>query len=221
MKIVEIRPRRKLVSGIVFDCEIDPKDYGADSDAAGFLSLDSELCEMKRLRSGTVLTDEQLIELVRQSHIKRAKSRALWHLSRGDCSRKTLFDKLSKAFPDYASTAACDRMEELNFLNDEAYAKRRLQRIIDEKKVSVKLAKQLLRHEGIDPDLVEDAAEEAEYDPIGTITLLIERKYKNKLGDKAQNDKVIAALMRKGYSFSEIREALSRFNAPTDYCEDY
>ncbi len=222
MKIIEIRPRRKFVSGIVFDSEIDPKEFGADPDAAGYLSLDSELCEMKHLKAGVELNDAQLLELVRESHTKRAKSRALWYLSRGDCSRHTLFDKLKRSFPEYACEAACDRMEELQFLNDEAYAKRRLQRIIDEKKVSVKMAKQLLKLEGIDGDLIDDAANEADYDPVGAIVTLIERKYKNKLGDKAQTDKVIAALMRKGYSFSEIKDALSRFNPENDfYCEDY
>ena len=179
MKIVEIRPRRKSVSGIVFDCEIDPKEFGADPDAAGFLSLDSELCEIKRLKAGMELTDAELLELVRESHTKRAKSRALWYLSRGDCSRQTLFQKLNRSFPDYASESACNRMEELGFINDEAYAKRRLQRIIDEKKVSVRMAKQLLKQEGIDSDLIDDAAEEVEYDPVETAVLLIERKYKN------------------------------------------
>lgn len=212
MKIVEIRPRRKSVSGIVFDCEIDPKEFGADPDAAGFLSLDSELCEMKHLKAGMELSDAEVLELVRESHTKRAKSRALWYLSRGDCSRQTLFEKLNRSFPDYACKSACNRMEELGFINDEAYAKRRLQRIIDEKKVSVRMAKQLLKLEGIDSDLIDDAAEEVEYNPIETIVLLIERKYKNKLGDKAGTDKVIAALMRKGYSFSEIKEALAQFD---------
>ena len=64
MKIVEIRPRRKFVSGIVFDCDIDPKEYGADVDAAGYLSLDSELCEIKHLKSGMTLSDRELTELV-------------------------------------------------------------------------------------------------------------------------------------------------------------
>ncbi len=212
MKIVEIRPRRKFVSGIVFDCELDPKEFGADPDAAGYLSLDSELCEMKHLKAGMELSDAQVLELVQESHTKRAKSRALWYLSRGDCSRQTLFEKLNRSFPDYACESACNRMEELGFINDEAYAKRRLQRIIDEKKVSVRMAKQLLKQEGIDSDLIDDAAEEVEYNPVETIVLLIERKYKNKLGDKASIDKVIAALMRKGYSFSEIKEALSQFD---------
>ena len=217
MKIVEIRPRRKSVSGIVFDCEIDPKEFGADPDAAGFLSLDSELCEIKRLKAGMELTDAELTALVRESHIKRAKSRAMWYLSRGDMAKKTLFDKLRRSFPDYAAKTACDRAEELGYINDESYAKRRLQRIIDEKKVSVRMAKQLLRQEGIDPDLVDDAAESAEYDPIEAIVGLIERKYKQKLNDKDNTQKVIAALMRKGYGFSEIKEALSQFDTENDF----
>ncbi len=222
MKILEIRPRRKFLVGLVFDCEIDPKEFGAEKDAAGYLSLDSELCEMKHLKAGMELDDEQLTELVRESHIKRAKSRAMWYLSRGDCAKKTLFDKLKRSFPEYACEVACNRAEELGYINDEAYAKRRLQRIIDEKRVSVRMAKQLLRQEGIDPDLVDDAAEEVEYDPIDAIAGLIERKYKNKIGEKEQRDKVIAALMRKGYGFSEIKEALSRFDPENDfYCEDY
>ena len=96
MKILEIRPRRKQVSGIVFDCEIDPKEWGADPDAAGYLSLDSELCEIKGLKAGMSLTDEQLENLIRESHTKRAKSRAMWYLSSSDCSRKTLIEKLNK-----------------------------------------------------------------------------------------------------------------------------
>ncbi len=221
MKILEIRPRRRFVSGVVFDCEVDPKEFGADCDAAGLLSLDSELCEMKHLKAGVELSDAELVALVRESHTKRAKSRALWYLSRGDCSRQTLFDKLKRSFPEYACESACNRMEELGFINDETYAKRRLQRIIDQKKISVRMAKQLLRMEGVDPDLVDDAAQEVEYDPVKAIVGLIERKYKQKLGDKAATDKVIAALMRKGYGFSEIKEALSRFDPENDfYCEE-
>ena len=55
MKILEIKPRRKQVSGVVFDCVIDPKEFGADSDAAGLLSLDSELCEMKHIKINNVI----------------------------------------------------------------------------------------------------------------------------------------------------------------------
>ena len=221
MKIIEIKPRRKALSGIRFDCEIIPLEYGAIEDAAGLLALDSELIEIKHLKPNVEISDDELIALVRESHIKRAKSRAMWYLSRGDCSRKTLVDKLRRSFPEYACIAAADRMEELGFINDEAYSKHRLQRIIETKKVSLKMAKQLLRLEGVDVDLVDDAAEVAEYNPKATIIELVEKKYKSKLNDKAQADKVVAALMRKGYSYSEIKEALSELQAPIDFCEDY
>ena len=80
MKILEIKPRRKHVCGILFDCEVNPELWGAESDAAGWLALDIELCEIKHLKVGTVLSDDELAALVEESHIKRAKSRALWYL---------------------------------------------------------------------------------------------------------------------------------------------
>ena len=93
---------------------------------------------------------------------------------------------------------------------------------INEKKVSVGVAKQLLKQEGIESDIIDNILEEVEIDPIEPIVALINKKYKSKLGDKQQNDKVIAALMRKGHRFSDIREALSRFDVNSEnYCEDY
>ena len=223
MKILEIRPRRKQLSGIIFDCEINPKEWGADPDAAGYLSLDSELCEIKGLKAGMSLTDEQLEDLICESHTKRAISRAMWYLSRSDCSRATLIEKLSKAFPEYAGETAADRMEELGFLNDEKYARHKFERILAERKVSVGVAKQMLRLEGIDRELIDIIAEEIDVDPIEPIVELIEKKYKHKLGGYEQNKKVIAALMRKGHKYPDIKEALARFDVENDeyYSEDY
>ena len=113
-------------------------------------------------------------------------------------------------------------MEELGFLNDEKYARHKFERILAEKRVSVGVAKQLLRQEGIDCELVDIIAEEIEVDPIEPIVELIEKKYKHKLGGYEENKKVIAALMRKGHRYPDIKDALSRFNIENeDYSEDY
>ena len=121
MRIIEINPRRKKVSGIRFDVEIDPKEYGADVDPVGLLALDSELCEI-RLKVGMELDSERLLELVRESHVKRAKSRAMWYLSRSSMPKEKLRKKLAEKFPDYAAAAASDRAEELGFVDDAEYA---------------------------------------------------------------------------------------------------
>ena len=80
-----------------------------------------------------------------------------------------------------------------------------------EKKVSLKLAQRLLLAEGVDREFVEAAAEEVQYEPTETILSLIERKYKNKLSDEKGVKNTIAALIRKGYSYSEVRNALKEY----------
>ena len=211
MKITEIKPRRKFLSALVFDTFINPQDYGAEADSVGLLVIDTELLELERIKAGVELSDSELTELVMRSHIKRAKSRAMWYLSRSGCSKKTLVDKLSRAFPKEAAIAAANRMEELGYINDEEYAKNRLVRIMEEKKVSLKLAQRLLLAEGVDREFVEAAAEEVQYEPTETILSLIERKYKNKLSDEKGVKNTIAALIRKGYSYSEVRNALKEY----------
>jgi regulatory protein len=220
MKIVEIKPRRKHITGILFDCEVTPADFGADTDAAGWLALDSELCDIKRLKIGLEITDEVLLQLVKESHTKRAKSRALWYVSRGDCPKKALFTKLKRAFPDYAAEAAVERLEELGLINDTEYAKRRLQLVVDAKKVSLKMAMRMLEAEGFSRSDVELAAEEVNVDTKKAILDLIDRKYKQKLSDKKGIDNTIAALMRKGYSYGEVFEALKEYGANAEFRED-
>lgn len=219
MRIIEINPRRKKVSGIRFNVEIDPKEYGADVDPVGLLALDSELCEI-RLKVGMELDSEQLLELVRESHVKRAKSRAMWYLSRSSMPKEKLRKKLAEKFPNYAAAAAADRAEELGFVDDAEYAKRKLQLLIDNKKVSVKMAAKMLLLEGVGREDVDAAVMEAEYDPTSAILTLVERKYKNKLSDKKDFQNTVAALMRKGFSYSEIRNALKDYETATEMYEE-
>ena len=219
MRIIEINPRRKKVSGIRFNVEIDPKEYGADVDPVGLLALDSELCEI-RLKVGMELDSEQLLELVRESHVKRAKSRAMWYLSRSSMPKEKLRKKLAEKFPNYAAAAAADRAEELGFVDDAEYAKRKLQLLIDNKKVSVKMAAKMLLLEGVGREDVDAAVMEAEYDPTSAILTLVERKYKNKLSDKKDYQNTVAALMRKGFSYSEIRNALKDYETATEMYEE-
>ena len=145
------------------------------------------------------------------------------YLSQGNCAKKTLITKLKRAFPEFAAIAAAERMEELGLINDEEYAKGRLRRILDEKHVSIRYAKQLLRAEGIDSEQVDIAVEgldDNEYSSTLAIKDLIERRYKQKLNNKNELEKVISALMRKGFSYSEIREVLGEYKCETEYYEE-
>ena len=49
---------------------------------------------------------------------------------------------------------------------------------------------------------------------------LIERKYKDKLNTKKDADKMMSALLRKGYSYSDIKDALSVLEIEIKFTEE-
>ena len=156
------------------------------------------------------LTDEELESLVSQSHIKRAKSRAMWYLSRSSYPKAGLIKKLCVSFPDYAAEAAADRMEELGLINDRDYAGRRLERLMADKGMSLKMALYTLSTEGIDRELLSALKEEKEYeyDPVRAVTEIYERRFKNKLRSQKDVDRMMAAFVRKGFSVQTVKRAL-------------
>lgn len=210
MKIIALKPRRKSLTGVEFDQPVDPEFFLAETDAAGLIALDSELCEMKRLSAGMELTDEELESLVSQSHIKRAKSRAMWYLSRSSYPKAGLIKKLRASFPGHAAEAAADRMEELGLINDRDYAERRLERLMADKGMSLKMALYTLSTEGIDRELLSALKEEKEYeyDPASAVTEIYERRFKNKLRSQKDVDRMMAAFVRKGFSVQTVKRAL-------------
>jgi regulatory protein len=141
----------------------------------------------------------------------------MWYLSRQDMPREKLCRKLKEHFPEYAAEAAADRAVELGFINDFEYAKRRLQLELEVKKASLRAAVAELQAEGVDRETMEAAVQEVEYNPSDSILMLIEQKYSRKLEEENGKDKVVAALQRKGYSYSQIKAA---FNALEDDWND-
>ena len=131
-----------------------------------------------------------------------------------------LTKKLLEKFPDYAAASAAERAEELGLVDDVEYAKRKLQLLIDNKKVSVKMAAKMLLAEGVERIAVDEALQVVEHDPYEAIKTLIERKYKHKLSDKKDFQNTVAALMRKGFSYSEIKSVLKEFQEDSEYFED-
>ena len=74
-------------------------------------------------------------------------------------------------------------MEELGLINDHDYAGRRLERLMADKGMSLKMALYTLSTEGIDRELLSALKEEKEYeyDPVRAVTEIYERRFKNKL----------------------------------------
>ena len=106
----------------------------------------------------------------------------------------------------------CDLMEEQRFLNDEAYAAKYARYYLETKKWGARRAKYELIRKGIDPLTAETALEACEVDTVAQICTVIEKKYTRFLNDEdpRAKKKLTAALMRLGYDYRDIRDAVAR-----------
>lgn len=204
MVITEIKPARKSLSILYIDGEYAMK-------------LDTKVLQENCIKAGTQLDDDELKELIEKSEYKRAKEKALWLLSGKDYSKKDLKDKLQKDSSASVAEEVCERMEELGLVNDENYARRYANDLINIKKISKRAAMYKLIAKGIDKDICEEILEELEVDPVEQLVELIEKKYANKLDDEKGVRRTVAALQRLGFSWSDIKTALAEFDVDGYY----
>ena len=199
MTVTDIRPARKKLCSVYIDGEFAMK-------------LDAAVLEENCIKPGTQLDDERLHELIKESEYRRAKEKALWLLSGRDYSSGGLYSKLLKEASPETAQSVVERMEELDLVGDEDYARRLSHDLLYIKKMSKRGALYKLMEKGIDRELAEEVLDEFDVDPVEQITELIERKYADKLADEKDRRRTVAALQRLGYSWSDIKEALAEFS---------
>lgn len=204
MKVTALKQCKKALTAVIFD------------DGSEAL-LDSELVIIENIKVGSEIED--LEHLIYLSDFKRAKSRALWYLSRSDHSEKALLDKLIRGgFSENASRDAVDRMKELGLINDEAYAAR-MAEYLNSSGISKRETEYKLISRGIPRDIAHELSH-TEGDESPKIKYLLEHKYASKLGDEESVKKVFAALIRRGFSYSDVKSALKEYSEEILYSEE-
>lgn len=205
MKIVALQNRRKCLTALKLE-------NGEE------LLLDTEIVIIRDLKPGVFIDDPDA--LLYESDYKRAKSCALWYLSRGDLTEKGLLEKLRNAgFGQKATEDAVERMKELALIDDEKFA-RRTAEILESSGSSEKEIYFKLINKGVPSDLAKEVLFESETDESEKIKGLLYTKYQSKLSTEEGVQKVIAALARKGFSFSDIKDALRGYMEEITYEED-
>lgn len=159
------------------------------------------------IKDGTEIDDEQWQNLVDQINYKKAIDKCYDLLSRRDHSVKELKTKLLRTVDELNAERAIDKMLDLGYLDDERYAVVLVKHLLENKKMSKNFIKQEMFKRGLSSEIINNTLEDFEIDNSSSAAELIFRKYKNKLNIEGGKDKVIAALMRKGFSYSDIRTA--------------
>ena len=178
------------------------------------ITTDIDFWSENYIKDGTEIDDEQWQELVDKINFKKAVNKCYDFLSRRDYSVKELKDKLLRTVDLDNAQRAIDLMLDYGYLNDEEYAKELLNHLLNNKNMSKSFIIQEMRKKGISSDIYDELILNNEIDNISTAETLIKNKYIYKLNEQNGREKVIAALLRKGFSYSDILAAL-------DKLEDY
>ncbi len=204
MTVTAIEKRRKGFCALYIDGEFVVK-------------LDTEVVLSHRVDVGDEIDDEKLKEVIDASNLKRAKDKAMWLVSFRDHSQKELTDKIAKDYGYDAAQKAVERMVELNLVNDERYAYRYASDLIQIKHLSKSGAIRKLFEKGIDKELAQAAVDAVDCDFEDSIRAVIEKKYLKYLNDEKGRRRCVNALLRLGYTYSDINSVIREYTELSEY----
>ena len=157
------------------------------------------------------MTDEQ-----RKKLTDRSVNYCVWALGQGAKSRKQLLDALRKKdVPEDIAETVLDRMIELGYLDDAAFAESFVRSRHEYQRKGSRRISQDLQRKGVEPEVIEAAMEaidpEAETENARTLVAKKLRATRGLERNKRVN-RIAGMLMRNGYSgsdvFDVIRQAL-------------
>ncbi len=172
------------------------------------MTVDRDFLALSGFRNNEVLTEDALAELTAQVHVRRAFNKACDLLARRDHSRAELLVKLrQRGYADGAEEAV-ERLAELGYLDDARFAAAYAAELQRSKQYGKCRIEQALLQKGVDRAVIRDTLDAMAFET-DDLVALIERKYLRQLGDDAGVRRTINALVRYGYTYSEIKEALA------------
>lgn len=183
------------------------------------LTVDSEFwftSEWSRIKE---IDEEDLEELREDVEMRRAWLKALDLLSIRSHSRKELTGKLRRKYSQNTAEAVAHKAAELGLIDDEAFAEMYAKELLERKKYGISRVKNELRLKGISSHIIESVLFSLDIDSKESIINLVERKYSHKLADEKGRRQVIAALQRRGFSYSDIKSALGEIDVSDEYDE--
>ena len=176
-------------------------------DGEYFITVDNAYISELGVYEGADIDKDALSELTDSIKKRRAYNHGVDILSRREHSVKELTDKLiMKGHGEYAYYAV-EKLVSYGYLDDRRFACLFANELIRLKSYGKRRIEQELFRKGIDRDIIKEILDECEF-PAEALAELIERKYLKYLSDEKGVNKTVNALLRLGYSYSEIRDAI-------------
>jgi regulatory protein len=216
------QPETPPKPGTITAIEMQKRDNARVSiyiDGAFAFGLHMDLQLDHRLAPGTFLDDATIAQLLREDETKKAITASLNLISYRARAAGELRSKLrEKGYSPDAIDAAVARMQELNYLDDEAFAERWVASRQNTRPRSERMLRQELAQKGIDRETIEQAIEEAGVDEFGDALELARKKAGSMkaLDRDARYRRMSGLLGRRGYSYDVIRRVIDAIESPED-----
>lgn len=189
--------------------------YSVFVDGEFLWSLDGETLLKSRVRPGAVLEYAYLEEVKAQSDAVGCREKALTLLGQRAYARGELVERLCRDWPRPTARQVVTQLEEAGLVSDGDYAFRLADELYRYKHLSRRFIELELQKRGIAPVLCREVLDAGGFDDGASIRALLEQKYAARLGDRAQRQKVLAALARRGFGYGDCRAAMEEYD--TDY----
>lgn len=179
--------------------EIDGEQY----------KIDTATLALSGIKEGRDISFEEFAEIMALSNRNRAYEKALYLLDYRDRTFLELKRKLQESFPPEAVGYALERVSEMGLIDDEKFARRFALELFNYKNYgATRVANELYRR-GIDRETADKILSEFDTDPTKKILDIVNKKYIPLPEDKKAIAKIVNALMRQGYKYSDIKNALN------------
>ncbi|MBR5826396.1 MAG: regulatory protein RecX [Clostridia bacterium] len=185
-------------------------------DGEYFLTVDNGYLAELGVFNGMDVDCEDIERLRVDIGVRRAYNKAVDLLSRRDHSRKELLDKLrQKGYGEYA-VEAIEKLNDYGYIDDKRFAQIFAEELVRLKSYGKKRVEQELYRKGVERDIICEVISECDF-PSEKLAEIIERKYSRYLNDEKGVNKTVNALLRLGYTYTEIRDAIREITDREDF----
>lgn len=183
------------------------------------LTVDEMYFASLYLKDGQEISEKEYTDLESTVNIRRAYNCAVSLLSRRDHSEKELLRKLREKGYAEGAEEAVEKLKSSGYVDDERFCRIYAGELMRLKNYGRRRIEQELSRKGVSREIISFVLEEITFDSC-RLSDIIKRKYLSKIIDEKGRQRTVNSLMRLGYSYGEIRDALKEIDEEIT-CEVY
>lgn len=176
--------------------------------------IDTELLYQFSVLDKEEISDTLAEKLIQEQSVKNAYQRALYWLNFRMYSYKALFLRLNKEFPEDICYIVLNRLAQRGIINDRKYAQQLAEYYVKQKYYGVIRVANILKEKQLPQIVITETLAPYIEHAQPQLMYLLRRKYAKKLTDAKDINsisKVKASLVRRGFYFEDINEAIKNY----------